>query len=174
MALAGCNRRFRRFESLHPDNIIDARKKSPRPDDYARRWRSCTPTHSGQRQLRVRFRSRPADVFERTCDWIESQRLECATFHILTPYPGTPLHTQMKREDRLLHHDWDLYDTAHVVFRPKHMTARGTRARVRMSYERLFSHRSIWRRGPHDSRRRFSLPRDVVTCTSDRTASGIP
>jgi hypothetical protein len=29
------------------------------------------------------------DVFERTVDWAISQGIETATFHILTPYPGT-------------------------------------------------------------------------------------
>ena len=46
------------------------------------------------------------DVFERTAEWIEENRLECATFHILTPYPGTPLFRQMESEGRLLHRDW--------------------------------------------------------------------
>src|SRR5947199_28448 len=55
-------------------------------------------------------------------DRIKAQRLECATLHILTPYPGTPLFRQMEREGRLLHKDWDLYDTAHAVFQPKHMS----------------------------------------------------
>ena len=30
-----------------------------------------------------------ADVFERTVDWAVAQGIETATFHILTPYPGT-------------------------------------------------------------------------------------
>src|SRR5215831_18808918 len=37
MALAGCTGVFVGFESLHPDNIADSHKKTPRPDDYARR-----------------------------------------------------------------------------------------------------------------------------------------
>ena len=64
------------------------------------------------------------EVFERTTDWIEQNRLECATFHILTPYPGTPLFRQMDSEDRLLHRDWSRFDTAHIVFRPKQMSIR--------------------------------------------------
>jgi hypothetical protein len=40
------------------------------------------------------------DVFERTAHWIEANRLECATFHILTPYPATPLYRQLELEDR--------------------------------------------------------------------------
>ena len=92
------------------------------------------------------------DVFRRTAEWIEENRLECATFHILTPYPGTPLFTQMEAEGRLLHKDWSLYDTAHVVFRPRKMTQQQLAAGYEWCYQRLFSHRSIWRRRPRDWR----------------------
>ena len=97
MALAGCTGVFVGFESLHPDNIADARKKSPRPDDYARR---VAVLHDNGIQVNGSFvlgfdHDRP-DVFERTAEWIEANRLECATFHILTPYPGTPLFAQMQ------------------------------------------------------------------------------
>jgi len=93
-----------------------------------------------------------ATVFARTVEWIETNRLECATFHILTPYPGTPLFRQMEREGRLLHRNWDLYDTAHVVFRPMRMSADELEAGYAWCYRRLFSHASIWRRRPADWR----------------------
>jgi hypothetical protein len=92
------------------------------------------------------------DVFARTADWIEENHLECATFHILTPYPGTPLFRQMEGEGRLLHRDWSLYDTAHVVFKPKRMTERELAEGYAWCYRRLFGHRSIWRRRPEDPR----------------------
>src|SRR5262249_60773942 len=88
------------------------------------------------------------DVFERTAEWIEKNRLECATFHILTPYPGTPLFAQMEAEGRLLHRDWSRYDTAHVVFRPKHMTPEELALGYDWLYRRLFSPACIWRRRP--------------------------
>jgi radical SAM superfamily enzyme YgiQ (UPF0313 family) len=90
------------------------------------------------------------DVFERTTEWIESNRLECATFHILTPYPGTPLFSQMNREKRLLHKNWSFYDTAHVVFQPRHMSPEELAEGYAWCYRRLFSHTSIWRRRPSD------------------------
>ena len=34
-------------------------------------------------------------VFERTVDWAMNQGIETATFHILTPYPGTALYRRM-------------------------------------------------------------------------------
>ena len=52
------------------------------------------------------------DIFDRTTEWVEANRVECATFHILTLYPGTPLFKQFEAEGRLLHRDWTRYDTA--------------------------------------------------------------
>jgi radical SAM superfamily enzyme YgiQ (UPF0313 family) len=152
MALAGCTGVFVGFESLEPENITDARKKSPRPDDYARR---VALLHDHGIQVNgsfvLGFDHDRSDVFERTAEWIEKNRLECATFHILTPYPGTPLFAQMQREGRLLHRDWSLYDTAHVVFKPKHMTPEQLAEGYAWCYRRLFSHASIWRRRPRDA-----------------------
>ncbi len=44
------------------------------------------------------------------------------------------------------------YDTAHVVFRPKHMTPEELAHGYAWLYQRLFSHASIWRRRPTDRR----------------------
>src|SRR5215472_6115275 len=122
MALAGCTGVFVGFESLQNDNITDSKKKSPCTEDYARRVEIL---HRHGIQVNGSFvlgfdHDRP-DVFEKTAAWIEANRLECATFHILTPYPGTPLFRQMEAEGRILHRDWTLYDTGHVVFRPRYM-----------------------------------------------------
>ena len=62
------------------------------------------------------------DVFDRTVAWALEQGIETATFHILTPYPGTGPYQRMAAEGRVLTRNWDLYDTAHVVFRPARMS----------------------------------------------------
>jgi len=151
MARAGCTGVFVGFESLQNDNLVDARKKTPPADEYAARVELF---HRNGVQVNGSFvlgfdHDRP-DVFEKTVDWIERQRLECATFHILTPYPGTPLFDEMERDGRLLHKDWSQYDTAHVVFQPKRMTPEELASGYAWCYRRLFSHRSIWRRRPRD------------------------
>jgi radical SAM superfamily enzyme YgiQ (UPF0313 family) len=153
MALAGCTGVFVGFESLQNDNIVAAHKKSPRPDDYARR---VEVLHRHGIQVNgsfvLGFDHDQPDVFERTTGWVEENRLECATFHILTPYPGTPLFRRMESEGRLLHRDWTRYDTAHAVFRPRHMSPEALEAGYGWCYHRLFSHASIWRRRPEDWR----------------------
>jgi radical SAM superfamily enzyme YgiQ (UPF0313 family) len=153
MALAGCTGVFVGFESLSDDNLAEARKKTPKTADYARRVRmlhDCGIQVNGSFVLG--FDHDRKDVFARTADWIEQNRLECATFHILTPYPATPLFRQMEFEGRLLHRDWSLYDTGHAVFRPKHMTPEELEQGYAWIYKRLFSRTSIWRRRPEDWR----------------------
>ena len=153
MALAGCTGVFVGFESLTDENLADARKKTPKTADYVRRVRIL---HDHGIQVNgsfvLGFDHDRKDVFARTADWVEENRLECATFHILTPYPATPLFRQMEAEGRLLHRDWALYDTAHAVFRPKHMSPEDLEEGYAWMYQRLFSHESIWRRRPEDWR----------------------
>lgn len=153
MALAGCTGVFVGFESLQDTNIRDAGKKSPRTDDYARRVRIL---HDHGIQVNgsfvLGFDHDGPEVFEQTVDWIEANRLECATFHILTPYPGTPLFRQMEAEGRLLHKNWNDYDTGHVVFQPRNMSVDELAEGYSWCYRRLFSHASIWRRRPQDLR----------------------
>jgi radical SAM superfamily enzyme YgiQ (UPF0313 family) len=153
MALAGCTGVFVGFESLAGENLVEANKKTPCPADYARR---VAILHDHGIQVNgsfvLGFDHDDRDVFAKTVAWIEEARLECATFHILTPYPGTPLFRQMESEGRLLHRDWRLYDTSHVVFRPRRMTPEELAEGYAWCYSRLFSHASIWRRRPSDWR----------------------
>jgi len=153
MALAGCTGVFIGFESLSDQNLLNSHKKTPKSADYSRRVRIL---HDHGIQVNGSFVlgfdcDRP-DVFARTAEWVEENRLECATFHILTPYPATPLFRQMEAEQRLLHRDWSLYDTAHAVFHPKHMSPEQLEHGYAWMYRRLFSHASIWRRRPEDWR----------------------
>ncbi len=149
MALAGCTGVFIGFESLSDDNLADSHKKTPKTADYARRVRIL---HDYGIQVNgsfvLGFDHDRKDVFARTAEWIEENRLECATFHILTPYPATPLFRQMEAQGRMLHRNWDLYDTSHAVFQPKHMTPEELEQGYAWIYHRLFSLASIWRRRP--------------------------
>jgi radical SAM superfamily enzyme YgiQ (UPF0313 family) len=149
MALAGCTGVFIGFESLTDENLTAAHKKTPKASDYARRVRllhECGIQVNGSFVLG--FDHDRKDVFARTAEWIEQNRLECSTFHILTPYPATPLFRQMEAQGRLLHRDWTRYDTAHAVFRPRHMSPEELEQGYAWMYQRLFSHASIWRRRP--------------------------
>ncbi len=61
-------------------------------------------------------------VFERTLEIAVENKILTASFHILTPLPGTRLFERLETEGRILHRNWSLYDTYHAVFRPRRMT----------------------------------------------------
>ena len=149
MAKSGCQGVFVGFESVLGDNLRDAGKRTMAPEDYGAHVRRL---HDARIQVNgsfvFGFDHDRADVFERTVAWIEEQGLSCATFHILTPYPGTPLYRQLDGEGRILTREWSLYDTGHAVFRPKHMTPLALEEGYAWAYRRLFGHGSIWRRRP--------------------------
>lgn len=84
-------------------------------------------------------------VFDRTVEWAVEHGIETATFHILTPYPGTRLYQRMAADRRLVTDDWDLYDTRHVVYRPARMTATELEDGYWRAYRDFYRWRSIVR-----------------------------
>jgi radical SAM superfamily enzyme YgiQ (UPF0313 family) len=85
-----------------------------------------------------------ATVFSRTVEWAIQEGLETATFHILTPYPGTALYGRMVAENRLTVDNWDLYDTRHVVYRPALMTPEVLTQGYWQSYRDFYRWDAIW------------------------------
>jgi radical SAM superfamily enzyme YgiQ (UPF0313 family) len=84
-------------------------------------------------------------VFERTVEWAVTQGIETATFHILTPYPGTALYERLATAGRISSHNWDLYDTRHVVFRPMRMNPDTLESGYWRAYRDFYSWGSIFK-----------------------------
>jgi radical SAM superfamily enzyme YgiQ (UPF0313 family) len=84
-------------------------------------------------------------VFERTVEWAIGQGIETATFHILTPYPGTALHQRLAAEGRIASANWDHYDTRHAVYRPARITAEKLEQGYWQSYRDFYRWGSILR-----------------------------
>lgn len=61
-------------------------------------------------------------VFPETLEFLTRNKIGTATFNVLTPYPGTRVYEQFRREGRLLTDGWRYYDHATVVFRPRNMS----------------------------------------------------
>ena len=84
-------------------------------------------------------------------------------YPILTPYPGTAIFEQYRREGRLLTTDWDKYNGATVVFQPKRMTPSELRHAQMAAFLEFYAPRSMVKRlkavsrQPSASRRPWSL-----------------
>ena len=84
------------------------------------------------------------DVFARTVDWGVEQGITTATFHVLTPYPGTALFAEMEAQGRIVTRNWDLYDTRHVVYRPSRLSPEELKRGYDWAYEAFYRWSSIF------------------------------
>ncbi len=138
---AGLRSLFVGFETLNPKSLKAQRKFQNLHRDYGesiRRLHDLGVMVNGS--FVFGMDEDDPSVFERTVEWAIGQGIETATFHILTPYPGTALYQRMEAEGRLLHRDWDLYDTRHVVFRTRGMSAE----ELESGYWRAYRHFYRW------------------------------
>ncbi len=85
------------------------------------------------------------EVFPRTVDWAVKAGLTTATFHILTPYPGTALYTDMAARGRIATSNWDLYDTRHVVYHPSRLSPEELKRGYDWAYEAFYRWSSIFK-----------------------------
>ena len=134
------------FETLNPANLTAQRKYQNLNRDYGAAIRRL---HDLGVMINGSFVFGMDDddptVFDRTVEWAIQQGIETATFHILTPYPGTALYERMAAQKRLLHSNWDLYDTRHTVFQPTQMTPTQLEAGYWRAYQEFYRWSAIWR-----------------------------
>jgi radical SAM superfamily enzyme YgiQ (UPF0313 family) len=141
---AGLRSLFVGFETLDPQNLRNQHKYQNLGRDYAAAIRRL---HDHGVMVNASFvfglDEDSEDVFERTVAWAVHQGIETATFHILTPYPDTPLYARIQKEERLTSSNWDLYDTRHAVFQPAHMSAETLEAGYWRAYRDFYSWSNI-------------------------------
>ncbi|MCA8888294.1 MAG: B12-binding domain-containing radical SAM protein [Parvularculaceae bacterium] len=141
-AEAGLRSLFVGFETFSPENLRASNKKQNLARDYAavtRRLSSLGVMINGS--FVFGMDDDDETVFERTVEWALAHGVTTATFHIQTPYPGTRLHARMQAENRILHENWDLYDTRHTVFRPSKLSP----AALEHGYNRAYRDFYAWR-----------------------------
>ena len=81
-----------------------------------------------------------------TVRFAQQAGLVMSSYPILTPYPGTAVFEQFRREGRLLTTDWDQYNGATVVFKPLRMTPEQLRFCQGAAFHEFYSPASVFRR----------------------------
>ncbi len=139
-AEAGLRSVFVGFETLSNANLHQSNKKQNLNKDYEA---AINRLHSLGIMVNGSFvfglDDDDKDVFKRTVDWAVTNALTTCTYHILTPYPGTRLYKTMQSENRILHSNWDLYDTREVVYKTVGLTAEELKKGYDWSYKSFYS-----------------------------------
>src|SRR4051812_34210011 len=157
-AAAGLRSLFVGFETLSNESLKGAGKRQNLGRDYrevTRRLDSLGIMINGSFVFGLDGEDR--DVFRRTVDWAVESGITTATFHILTPYPGTALYADMERQDRIVTRNWDRFDTRHVVYRPTGLTAEELKRGYDWSYEAFYRWRAIFKGSAAHSTAKHSL-----------------
>jgi radical SAM superfamily enzyme YgiQ (UPF0313 family) len=149
MAASGCRSLFIGFETVNPESLAECGKSQNRIETYER---TIAAIHARGIMVNASivfgFDADRPDVFRRTVDWLAAQRVETMTAHILTPYPGTPLHARLLADGRIVDFDLRHYNTSRAVFRPRHMSPDELEAGYRGAYESFYSFKCICERIP--------------------------
>jgi radical SAM superfamily enzyme YgiQ (UPF0313 family) len=157
MAASGCQSLFIGFESINAASLAGVNKAN-RVERYEQLVEAI---HSRGIMLNASMvfglDGDDTSVFQRTLDWLVSMRVETLTSHILTPYPGTELYRRMEADGRITDRNLCHYNTAHVVFRPKNMTADELYSGYLWIYRHFYSMRNIIRRYPKEKAQRKSF-----------------
>ena len=137
---AGFRSAFIGFESIQPENLRAAGKRANQGYDYRR---AIHVLDEAGVMINGSFifgmDDDTQETFRTTTDWAIANGIATATFHILTPYPGTALYQRYLPRIRV--HDWKRYDTRHLVFEHPRLTA----AQMEAGYWRAY--RDFYRLG---------------------------
>ena len=145
-AEAGLRSIFIGFETLSNANLSQSNKKQNIGKDYEaaiRRLHSLGIMINGSFVFGLDDDDK--DVFKRTVDWGVQQSLTTSTYHILTPYPGTRLYQQMEAGNRILHKEWDKYDTRQVVYKTAGLSAAELKQGYDWAYREFYSWSNIFK-----------------------------
>jgi radical SAM superfamily enzyme YgiQ (UPF0313 family) len=141
---AGMRSVFIGFETLSRNNLIQSNKRQNIGKDYER---AIQRLHSLGIMINGSFvfglDDDDPDVFQRTVDWAVRNSLTTCTFHILTPYPGTRLFADMEKQGRILHRNWDRYDTRQVVYKTAGLSAEELKHGYDWAYKSFYSWTNI-------------------------------
>src|SRR5690349_6841301 len=143
---SGLRSLFVGFETLNPSNLMQQHKyQNLNRDDSS----AIRRLHDLGVMVNASFVFGMDDddetVFDRTVEWAVEQGIETATFHILTPYPGTALYKRVQAEGRIRTSNWDLYDTRHTVFQPKLLTPEALETGYWHAYQEFYRWENIFR-----------------------------
>jgi len=146
-AKSGCFGLFIGFESLSPQNLASLSKSFNKVASYEQNIKKI---HDAgimiQASFVFGFDDDDKHVFEKTVAFLKKNSICIVSLPILTPFPGTKLYEEMRKEERLITQDWSKYDYGTAVYFPKRMTPEELEEGARWAHREFYSTASIFSR----------------------------
>ena len=120
---SGCKALFFGIESVSEDQLKTMRKAFNEIDQMENAFKKIKKMgiliHAS---MVFGFDNDTKEIFDDTVRFLTKNKVSTVSFNVLTPYPGTKIYNDLKKEGRLTTTDWKYYDHNTVVFKPKNMT----------------------------------------------------
>jgi len=147
MAQSGCVYLLLGFESVSDSALYEMRKPFNKREAYPELMRKLHAHDIAVQGCFVfGFDQDRATVFDDTVEAVQQLKIDIPRYAVYTPYPGTAAYLRLKREGRILHEDWQYYDTQHVVFQPAGMSPEALDRGFRRAWKRTFTLPAIMQR----------------------------
>jgi radical SAM superfamily enzyme YgiQ (UPF0313 family) len=145
MRRSGCIGTLLGFESLVQSNMTSSRKFNNKVNQY----KEVVKTIHGYGMailgcFVLGFDGDTKEDLLGMVDAIDELDIELPRYAVLTPFPGTDQFKLLEEEDRILTHDWSLYDTEHVVFQPANMSPEDLQEALYKAWTRTYTYRRIF------------------------------
>lgn len=141
---AGCIGWLIGFESFHQETLKEVGKTTNKIQYYKK---AVDLIHSKGMivigDFMFGFDTDTTKVFTDTLSMLHKLHIDVADFTILTPFPGTPLFTQLQKQGRILTTNWEKYTMFNPVFQPKQMSPEQLQQGVRLLYQSFYSPKNI-------------------------------
>jgi radical SAM superfamily enzyme YgiQ (UPF0313 family) len=145
MSESGCGAVFIGFESISEENLSSMNKGINKKFNYVEAINKIQSygmlVHSS---FIVGYDFDSRKTFRELVDFIQESKLLMPLINVLTPFPGTKLFSRFEDEKRILHREWEKYDTKNVVFQPVSMTPSELADGYRQIVQEIYSFDSIF------------------------------
>ncbi|RJP58139.1 MAG: radical SAM protein [Candidatus Auribacter fodinae] len=143
-AESGCQFLFTGIESLNLANLQAVDKKWGNPEKFGDWLRFTHDAGIGvYGSFMFGFEDDHKDIFKRTLDFCEENKIELALFSALFPIKGSKFHAQLMKENRIFETDPTRFNGQYSTFHPKHMTAQELDEGLRWLWQEFYSKRSM-------------------------------
>jgi radical SAM superfamily enzyme YgiQ (UPF0313 family) len=90
----------------------------------------------------IGFDDQDPGIVDKILRFSSEAHIDLAEFFIHTPFPGTPFGEKAAKEGRILHRNYDQWNTGNVVFVPKHFTPDSLLQSFYSLWENFYRHKS--------------------------------
>lgn len=149
-ARSGCKFLFCGIETLSEEGLKEVNKSWANPQKY-REWiqRIHDAGIGVYGSFMFGFDYDRKDVFEKTLEFAEANKIELALFSALFPIEGSNLYRKLKQENRLFEEDLSKYNGQYATFYPAHMSPGELDEGLRWIWKQFYSKNGIKKRIGH-------------------------